>query len=59
MSTRTVRLTDDGVDAVDGVMPAFNVEEAKVTGGLTTTETNDLARLLRAVLRTTSELDGR
>ncbi len=55
----TVRLTDEGVDAVDGVMPAFNVEEAKVTGGLTTTETNDLARLLRTVLRTTSELDQR
>lgn len=40
-------------------MPAFNVEEAKVTGGLTTTETNNLASLLRTVLRTTSELNQR
>lgn len=55
----TVTLTDDGVNAVNGVMPAFNVEEAKVTGGLTTPETNDLARLLRTVLCTTSELDKR
>ncbi|HBL08591.1 MAG TPA: MarR family transcriptional regulator [Acidimicrobiaceae bacterium] len=54
-----VRLTKIGVEAIDGIMPAFNVEEAKVTCGLSGDETNELARLLRIVLRTATDLDGR
>ena len=40
-------------------MPAFNREEAQVTGDLTAEETATLARLLRIVLRTAEDLDNR
>jgi hypothetical protein len=40
-------------------MPAFNREEAQVTGGLTVEETATLARLLRTVLRTAEDLGPR
>ena len=54
-----VALTADGTKVVDEVMPAFNREEALVTGGLTDDEMASLARLLRKVLRTTEDLDDR
>ena len=54
-----VALTADGTKVVDEVMPAFNREEALVTGGLTDDEMASLARLLRKVLRATEDLDDR
>ena len=52
-------LTEAGTSAVEEVMPAFNREEAQVTGGLTVEETATLARLLRTVLRTAEDLGPR
>ena len=54
-----VALTAAGTTVVDEVMPAFNREEAQVTGGLTDDETATLARLLRTVLRTADGLGAR
>ena len=54
-----VALTDAGTTVVEDVMPAFNREEAQVTGDLTAEETATLARLLRIVLRTAEDLDNR
>ena len=54
-----VVLTEAGTSAVEEVMPAFNREEAQVTGGLTVEETATLARLLRTVLRTAEDLGNR
>lgn len=54
-----VSLTKAGSKVVDEVMPAFNHEEAKVTGGLSDRETATLARLLRKVLRTAEDLESR
>jgi DNA-binding MarR family transcriptional regulator len=54
-----VVLTDAGTAVVEEVMPAFNREEAQVTGGLTDDETATLARLLRTVLATAEDLDDR
>ena len=55
----SVALTDAGTTVVEDVMPAFNREEAQVTGDLTAEETATLARLLRIVLRTAEDLDNR
>jgi DNA-binding MarR family transcriptional regulator len=46
-----VRPTDDGMLAVDQIMPVFNRHEALVTADLTDADRAELARLLRAVLR--------
>jgi DNA-binding MarR family transcriptional regulator len=54
-----VVLTEAGTSVVEEVMPAFNREEAQVTGGLTAEETATLARLLRTVLRTAEDLGPR
>jgi DNA-binding MarR family transcriptional regulator len=54
-----VVLTEAGTSVVEEVMPAFNREEAQVTGGLTVEETATLARLLRTVLRTAEDLGPR
>ncbi len=54
-----VILTAAGNKVVEEVMPAFNREEALVTGGLTDDEMAMLARLLRKVLQTTEDLDNR
>ncbi|GIT46260.1 MAG: hypothetical protein Ct9H300mP12_08450 [Acidimicrobiales bacterium] len=48
-----------GNEVVEEVMPAFNREEALVTGDLTDDEMAMLARLLRKVLQTTEDLDSR
>lgn len=44
--------TDDGLRAVDEIMPLFNQHEAIVTADLSATDRRHLARLLRTVLRT-------
>ena len=54
-----VSLTAAGNEVVEEVMPAFNREEALVTGDLTDDEMAMLARLLRKVLQTTEDLDSR
>tara|TARA_B110000438_G_scaffold285928_1_gene316577 strand:- start:421 stop:942 length:522 start_codon:yes stop_codon:yes gene_type:complete len=54
-----VALTAAGTQVVDEVMPAFNREEALVTGDLSDEEIATLARLLRKVLQTTEDLDNR
>ncbi|MDG1464202.1 MAG: hypothetical protein P8Q20_03835, partial [Acidimicrobiales bacterium] len=54
-----VALTPAGTKVVNDVMPAFNHEESLVTGDLTEDETATLASLLRRVLRTAEDLDGR
>ena len=54
-----VALTPAGTKVVNEVMPAFNREESLVTGDLTEDETATLASLLRRVLRTAEDLDGR
>ena len=54
-----VILTVSGAEVVEEVMPAFNRQEALVTGGLTDDEMATLARLLRKVLQTTEDLDKR
>ena len=54
-----VILTPAGNKVVEEVMPAFNREEALVTGDLTDDEMATLARLLRKILQTTAALDKR
>ena len=54
-----VILTPAGNKVVEEVMPAFNREEALVTGDLTDDEMATLARLLRKILQTTADLDKR
>jgi DNA-binding MarR family transcriptional regulator len=52
-----VSLTAKGKKVVDDIMPAFNRHEALVTQALTEPELDDLARSLRAILRTVDALD--
>jgi MarR family transcriptional regulator, organic hydroperoxide resistance regulator len=52
-----VSLTSKGRTVVGDVMPAFNRHESLVTQALTETEQDDLARSLRAILRTIEAID--
>ena len=52
-----VSSTPRGRAVVGDVMPAFNRHEALVTQALTETERDDLARLLRTILRTIEAID--
>jgi len=52
-----VSLTPKGRKVVDQIMPAFNRHEALVTQALTDEELVELARSLRAVLRTVDAID--
>ena len=52
-----VSITAQGRRAVDEIMPAFNKHEALVTQALTEQELDDMARFLRAVLRTVDAID--
>lgn len=52
-----VSLTPKGRTVVDGIMPAFNRHERLVTQALTEPEQHDLARSLRAILRTVEAID--
>ncbi len=45
----TVTLTPEGLDTIETLYPAFNSYEAAMSGGLTTDEKRELARLLRVV----------
>ena len=54
-----VVLTNAGTRVVNGVLPAINSVESRVTGGLDEDEKEMLARLLRKVLRSVEELDER
>ena len=54
-----VVLTNAGTRVVNGVMPAINSVESRVTGGLDEDEKEMLARLLRKVLRSVEDLDER
>ncbi|MFK4064519.1 MarR family winged helix-turn-helix transcriptional regulator [Streptomyces sp. NPDC029674] len=50
-----LRLTDEGERLMGEVFPAFNAEEAFVTGGLTDEECETLADLLRRIVVRTEE----
>jgi MarR family transcriptional regulator, organic hydroperoxide resistance regulator len=52
-----VSLTASGRHVVGDVMPAFNRHESLVTQALTEQEQDDLARSLRAILRTIEAID--
>jgi MarR family transcriptional regulator, organic hydroperoxide resistance regulator len=52
-----VSLTPRGRSVVGDVMPAFNRHESLVTQALTESEQDDLARSLRAILRTIEAID--
>jgi MarR family transcriptional regulator, organic hydroperoxide resistance regulator len=52
-----VSLTPHGRSVVGDVMPAFNRHESLVTQALTESEQDDLARSLRAILRTIEAID--
>jgi DNA-binding MarR family transcriptional regulator len=52
-----VSITAKGRKIVDEVMPAFNRHERLVTQALTDEELDDLARNLRAILRTVDAID--
>jgi len=52
-----VSATAKGKKAVDEIMPAFNRHERMVAQALTETEQDDLARSLRAILRTVDAID--
>ncbi len=52
-----VSLTPKGRRVVDEIMPAFNRHEAMVTQALTDDEQDELARSLRAILRTVDAID--
>jgi len=52
-----VSITAKGRRVVDEVMPSFNRHEALVTQALTEAEQEELARSLRAVLRTVEAID--
>ncbi len=54
-----VALTASGLVVINEIMPAFNREEAQVTGRLTESEMAELARLLRIVLETAQDIDQR
>lgn len=53
-----VSATDDGARIVEKVMPVFNEHEALLTAGLSDDERQELARLLRTVLRHVDHIDG-
>ncbi|MHB1969368.1 MAG: MarR family winged helix-turn-helix transcriptional regulator [Acidimicrobiales bacterium] len=53
----SVGLTRSGRRLIETVFPAFNRHEAVAVAGLTRAEQEELARLLRKVLRATSALD--
>ena len=52
-----VSATAAGKRAVDQIMPSFNRHETMVTQALTEEEQDDLARSLRAILRTVDAID--
>lgn len=53
----SIGLTGSGRRLIETVFPAFNRHEAVAVAGLTRAEQEELARLLRKVLRATSALD--
>ena len=54
-----VNATATGRRAVDRIMPRFNEHEALVTRDLSDAESDQLAHILRKVLRTVDEVDAR
>jgi len=52
-----VSLEPKGQDVIERLFPAFNRAEAQVSAGLTGHEKNQLASLLRTIIRTVEEED--
>ena len=52
-----VSLEPKGQDVIERLFPAFNRGEAQVSTGLTTREKDQLASLLRTIIRTVEEED--
>ncbi|MFV2040022.1 MAG: MarR family winged helix-turn-helix transcriptional regulator [Acidimicrobiales bacterium] len=46
----TVALSPRGLDTIETLFPTFNAYETKMSGGLSTEDKRELARLLRAVI---------
>jgi DNA-binding MarR family transcriptional regulator len=52
-----VSLEPKGQEVIERLFPAFNRGEAQVSGGLTAREKDQLASLLRTIIRTVEEDD--
>jgi MarR family transcriptional regulator, organic hydroperoxide resistance regulator len=52
-----VSLEPKGQEVIERLFPAFNRSEAQVSGGLTTREKDQLASLLRTIIRTVEDED--
>jgi hypothetical protein len=53
-----VSLEPEGLEVIERLFPAFNMGEALVSASLTGREKNQLAALLRKIIRTVEEEDG-